>query len=225
MFTASTMMVACGTAAFAETDITLGGELGIEAVVGLSKDSQAFSYTSLANLNIDVEHSTDFGLIIGGKITLNTLDILKLNLYSHTDPRGVEEHYLAKKVVPGPTAIMGHAFNASGGMQLSNEDIVAVKINSDWHSLDGTRTGMQLQVLPWMAENVCKLAGRFAATAEQKGRAANLTTAPNVPTVTPNLVTNLGNGLEAAGQIRVFNTAGNLGKYVPAGQFLAKRQI
>ena len=225
MFTASTMMVACGTAAFAETDITLGGELGIEAVVGLSKDSQAFSYTSLANLNIDVEHSTDFGLIIGGKITLNTLDILKLNLYSHTDPRGVEEHYLAKKVVPGPTAIMGHAFNASGGMQLSNEDIVAVKINSDWHSLDGTRTGMQLQVLPWMAENVCKLAGRFAATAEQKGRAANLTTAPNAPTVTPNLVTNLGNGLEAAGQIRVFNTAGNLGKYVPAGQFLAKRQI
>ena len=130
-FSASTILVACGTIAYGETDITLGGDLGITAVVGLSKDSQAFSYTNFTNLNVNVEHSTDFGLIIGGKITLNTLDLLKFDLYSRTDPRGVEEHYLAKKVVPGPTAMKGHVFNASGGMQVSNEDIVAVKINSD----------------------------------------------------------------------------------------------
>lgn len=224
MLTASTMLAACGTVAFAETDVTLGGELGIEAVVGLSKDSQAFSYTSLANLNIDVEHSTDFGLVIGGKITLNTLDILKLNLYSRTDPRGVEEHYLAKLVVPGPTAIKGHAFNASGGMQLSNEDIVAVKINSDWHSLGDTRTGMQLQVLPWMAENVCKLAGRFADA--MNGQDGQFDTFPAGPTLgSPNLYSTRGNGLQVGNNIRVFNSPNVTGGYVAAGQFLAKRQI
>ena len=220
-FSASTILVACGTIAYGETDITLGGDLGITAVVGLSKDSQAFSYTNFTNLNVNVEHSTDFGLIIGGKITLNTLDLLKFDLYSHTDPRGVEEHYLAKKVVPGPTAMKGHVFNASGGMQVSNEDIVAVKINSDWHSLDGTRTGMQLQVLPWMAENVCKLAGRLADT--MNGQEGRFDTFPAGPTVgAANLYSTRGNGLQVGDQIRVFGGAGG---YVAAGQFLAKRQI
>ena len=222
-FSASTILVACGTIASAETDITLGGDLGISAVVGLSKDSQAFSYTNFTNLTIDVEHSTDFGLIIGGNITLNTLDLLKFDLYSRTDPRGVEEHYLAKKVVPGPTTMKGHVFNASGGMQVSNEDIVAVKINSDWHSMDGTRTGMQLQVLPWMAENVCKLAGRFADA--MNGQEAQLDTLPSGAPVGPNLHSTAGNGLQVADKIRVFSAAGLTGQYAAAGQFLAKRQI
>lgn len=222
--TASSVLMACGSTAAAETYVTLGGELGFSAVVGLSKDGEAFDYTTFATLSVDVEHSTDYGLIFGGKITLDTMDELKFNHYDHTDRFGVEEQYMFRKTVGGPTNIEARLFHWSGGQSISDGDVVAVKINSDWLSTGGTRSDMEYQFRPRMAENICKLAGQIANT--MRGRQANLAQTPFLPTVGPNLRTNVGNGLLVNDeQIRMLNTAGITGQYVPAGQFLAKRQV
>jgi len=91
--------MAYGASAGAETTITLGGDLGFSAVVGLSKDGEAFDYATFASINLDIEKSTNSGLIFGGKVTLNALDELELSLFDDVDPFGVEERRLIRKTV------------------------------------------------------------------------------------------------------------------------------
>jgi|GEM_PF-2817285 len=214
--------MAYGASAGAETTITLGGDLGFSAVVGLSKDGEAFDYATFASINLDIEKSTNSGLIFGGKVTLNALDELELSLFDDVDPFGVEERRLIRKTVDGPTDIQARVFPALGGMALAESDVVAVKINSDWLSLGGTRSAMDLPFPPLMAENICMLAGRLADG--MNGREATFENTPT-PAVAVNFRTAVGNGLRRDNEIFVVDAAGTTGKYAPAGQFLAQRKI
>ena len=67
VLTATSVLMAYGASAGAETTITLGGDLGFSAVVGLSKDGEAFDYATFASINLDIEKSTNSGLILAAK--------------------------------------------------------------------------------------------------------------------------------------------------------------
>lgn len=213
-----------GASAGAETYVTLGGDLGFSSVVGLSKGGEAFDYTTFANIELDLENSTDSGLVFGGKLTLNALDQLKLSLFDYTDPNGVEEHRLIRKTVAGPTDINAQIYGAFGGMPLSDDDIVAVKINSDWMTLGGTRSAVERPAPPLMAENICMLAGRMAN--QMVGRAATFENTP-AQVAAVNFRTAVGNGLQRGSKEDIFvaNAVGESGHFAPAGQFLARREI
>ena len=158
--------MAYGASAAAETTITLGGDLGFSAVVGLSKDGEAFDYATFASINLDIEKSTNSGLIFGGKVTLNALDELELSLFDDVDPFGVEERRLIRKTVDGPTDIQARVFPALGGMALAESDVVAVKINSDWLGIDQEQEAFTLALGSFTSSNICKLAGRGSTTAD-----------------------------------------------------------
>lgn len=211
-----------GSSALADTDVSLGGELGMSAVVGLSKGGEAFDYSSSISINIDIDHSTDYGLMFGGDLSLATLDTFEFEAYDYTDRRGVKEHRIFRITAPGPTNIMGEVYGVSGGAAVDPSEIVAVKINSDWLSLGSTRSHVQFPLPPRMAQNVCKLAGRLAD--DMAGRSASFGILPPAPTVAPVFRTHVGNGLYRDDQIFIANS-GSTGNYAPAGQFLAKRAI
>ena len=222
ILTTTSLLLSSGATAFAETDITLGGELGMSAVVGLSKGGEAFALETAASIKLDVDHSTDYGLLLGGSLTLNTIKDLQIDAYEHTDAHGVQEHRIFRLTAPGPTNIVANVFAVSGGAIAEETNIVAVKINSDWLSLGATQSASLFPLPHAMAENVCKLAGRLAD--DMIGRAATFAVTPATPTAAPVFRTKVGNGLFRDDEIVLAN-AGSTGKYAPAGQFLAKRQI
>ena len=115
ILTTTSLLLSSGATAFAETDITLGGELGMSAVVGLSKGGEAFALETAASIKLDVDHSTDYGLLLGGSLTLNTIKDLQIDAYEHTDAHGVQEHRIFRLTAPGPTNIAANVFAVSGG--------------------------------------------------------------------------------------------------------------
>lgn len=219
----SSVLLTAAASAMAETDITLGGDLGFSAVVGLSKEGEAFDHETFASITLDIEHSTDYGLLFGGKISLRTVNELRVSAYDYTDPNGIEEHRLFRVTAPGPTNITARVYGLSGLQDIESADIVAVKINSDWQSLGNTRSLVQNPIPPVMAQNVCKLAGRLAD--DMNGKAANFSYNAAGQSAAPVFKTTVGNGLmRDTGSIFLAN-GGATGGLAPAGQFLAKRVI
>ena len=121
-------------------DVTLGGsiDMGVEFGIGKNKSSLGIgeAYNTIS-LSLAAAGTTDAGMKYGGSFTLATAAELELNAYGTTDNGGKQ---LLKLTVEGATDIEAAAYNVSGGQMLNANEIVGVKINSDWMSVGNTQT-------------------------------------------------------------------------------------
>lgn len=213
-------LLAGGSAALAETDITLGGELGLSASFGLTKTALIVDVAETIRLNIGLANTLDSGLRFGGDLNLSGVDVLQLSPYLDTDPFGVQEKKLFKLTNDVDRQIAAVVYPLSGGDMITAGSIVAVKINSDWISTLSDITEYSHHLLPLRAPNICKMAGTFAS--KMVGQAAN---GNNPPAFGADpLETRIGNGLAQGSDIIVERT-GATGEYMPPGVFAAKRFI
>ena len=73
---------------------------------------------------------------------------------------GQANKYLAKRTVDGRTNIKANLWNVSGGVKVPSNDVVSVKINSDWLGVDQGQVELTLAMPDFDAGNICKLAGQ-----------------------------------------------------------------
>ena len=161
---AGSSLVGVTTAGFVgAVDITLGGsiDLGVEFGVNKSNANLTFSdsYNSIA-LYLNAAGTTDAGLKYGGSFSLGTTASIEFNPYVESSV-----NYLVKATVEGASDIMAALYNVSGGGAVSSPDVVAVKINSSWRSVDDVRTDYLVSAAPsFSSSNICKIAGRGTAS-------------------------------------------------------------
>lgn len=140
-------------------DITLGGSIDMGIEFGLGKNNSDLSVNGGYNevtLSISAAHTTDGGLAFGGAFGLSTSAEIEFNPYA--DAAG--DKYLAKLTVDGRTNINANLWNVSGGVKVPSNDVVSVKINSNWLSVDARQTAYALSLSnSFDANNICKLAG------------------------------------------------------------------
>ncbi|MDA9176022.1 hypothetical protein N9O95_02925, partial [Alphaproteobacteria bacterium] len=92
----------------------------------------------------------------GGAFGLSTSTEIGFNPY--TDANG--DKLMAKRTVDGRTNINANLWNVSGGGQVPSENVVSVKINSDWLSIEATQKELTLAMPDLNVGNICKVAGK-----------------------------------------------------------------
>lgn len=128
--------------------------------------------------------------------------------------------YLAKKTVAGRTDILGKAWAVSGGVSLSVDEIVSVKINSDWIGVDSNQSGylLALDEASFRSGNICKVAGRANVRPYYTFALQAIAPPSSLPVSSTSSVALRNRVVNAfAGQ----SGAGTLGAYLPAGQLLS----
>lgn len=126
-------------------DITLGGSIDMGIEFGLGKNNSDLSVQGGYNevtLSISAAHTTDGGLAFGGAFGLSTSAEIEFKPYA--DAAG--DKYLAKLTVDGRTNINANLWNVSGGVKVPSNDVVSVKINSNWLSVDARQTAYALSL-------------------------------------------------------------------------------
>ena len=97
----------------------------------------------------------------GASFSIGTADELEFDAYDTNGADVAGGKHLIKITVAGATDLEGAVYNVSGGQRISEANIVGVKINSSWHSVDVTKTVYNLSVPNAIAAtNICKIAGR-----------------------------------------------------------------
>jgi hypothetical protein len=193
-------------------DVTLGGSINMGIDFGLGKNNanplvigEAFNEVSLS---IKAAHTTDGGLAFGGGFTMGAATELEFAPYTDGGAK-----FAARMTVDGRTNIAANLWNVSGGGAVAADNVVSVKINSDWLGIDQQQEAFTLALGSFTSSNICKLAGRGGVydggttygglyTADPSGRyVGNTSTAAQI-TDADDL------GLESADD-----------EYLPAGQF------
>ena len=196
-------------------DITLGGSIDMGIEFGLGKNSDELSvkagYSHVA-LSISAAHTTHGGLAFGGKFGLSTSTEIGFNPY--TDANG--DRFMAKRTVDGRTNITANIYNVSGGAKVTSDNVVSVKINSNWLGVDQGQVEHTLALVSFTSSNICKLAGR--GTVYGGGQYGGVyTTDPSGKYFGDSIKTVTGGGDFAA------DSAGD--DYLPAGQFLGALSV
>ena len=161
-------------------DVTLGGSINMGIDFGLGKNNgnlvvgEAFNEVSLS---INAAHTTDGGLAFGGGFTMGAATELEFDPYTDGGAK-----FAARMTVDGRTNIAANLWNVSGGGSVAADNVVSVKINSDWLGIDQEQEAFTLALGSFTSSNICKLAGRGAAVATKFGLAAALLMAVLVPT-------------------------------------------
>ena len=161
----SSLVAVAAAGSAGAVDVTLGGsiDMGVEYGVGKASDLAIGSAFNKITLSIAAAGTTDAGLKYGGSFGLATAGELKFNLYGDD-----KKHF--KYTVKNYTDLKAAAYNVSGGQKIDADDIVAVKINSEWKSVsNNTRTlyGKPITISGngvINSTNVCKIAGRVEKT-------------------------------------------------------------
>jgi len=187
--------------------------MGLE--FGLGKNSDELSvkagYSHVA-LSISAAHTTHGGLAFGGKFGLSTSTEIGFNPY--TDANG--DKLMAKRTVDGRTNITANIYNVSGGAKVTSDNVVSVKINSNWLGVDQGQVEHTLALVSFTSSNICKLAGR--GTVYGGGQYGGVyTTDPSGKYFGDSIKTVTGGDDFAA------DSAG--GDYLPAGQFLGALSV
>ena len=147
-------------------DVTLGGSIDMGVEFGLGKNEGNLSFGSAYNsvsLSLSAAGTTDHGIKYGAAFSIGTAAELEFDAYDTNGADVAGGKHLIKMTVAGATDLEGVVYNVSGGQQISAANIVGVKINSSWHSVDATKTAHGLSVPSALAaSNICKIAGRVA---------------------------------------------------------------
>ena len=145
-------------------DVTLGGSINMGIDFGLGKNSgnplvigEAFNEVSLS---INAAHTTDGGLAFGGGFTMGAATELEFDPYTDGGAK-----FAARMTVDGRTNIAANLWNVSGGGSVAADNVVSVKINSDWLGIDQEQEAFTLALGSFASSNICKLAGRGDARA------------------------------------------------------------
>ena len=140
-------------------DVTLGGSINMGIDFGLGKNSgnplvigEAFNEVSLS---INAAHTTDGGLAFGGGFTMGAATELEFDPYTDGGAK-----FAARMTVDGRTNIAANLWNVSGGGSVAADNVVSVKINSDWLGIDQEQEAFTLALGSFASSNICKLAGR-----------------------------------------------------------------
>ena len=186
-------------------DVTLCGsiDMGIEFGVGKSVAGVALSdaYNNVS-LSIAAAGTTDGGMKFGGSFSLGTAAELEFNNYVGDDGN----KYLVKMTNAAGTNIAGAAYAVSGGELIDDARIVGVKINSDWNSVGGTVTGVDVPLGSVLdGSGICKIAGRADLDASAMITRAALTAGgdPDTETLADDFSGYLPAGKMAGGNIKL----------------------
>ena len=139
-------------------DVTLGGSINMGIDFGLGKNNgnlvvgEAFNEVSLS---INAAHTTDGGLAFGGGFTMGAATELEFAPYTDGGAK-----FAARMTVDGRTNIAANLWNVSGGGSVAADNVVSVKINSDWLGIDQEQEAFTLALGSFTSSNICKLAGR-----------------------------------------------------------------
>ena len=139
-------------------DVTLGGSINMGIDFGLGKSNgnlvvgEAFNEVSLS---INAAHTTDGGLAFGGGFTMGAATELEFAPYTDGGAK-----FAARMTVDGRTNIAANLWNVSGGASVAADNVVSVKINSDWLGIDQEQEAFTLALGSFASSNICKLAGR-----------------------------------------------------------------
>ena len=139
-------------------DVTLGGSINMGIDFGLGKNKgnlvvgEAFNEVSLS---INAAHTTDGGLAFGGGFTMGAATELEFAPYTDGGAK-----FAARMTVDGRTNIAANLWNVSGGGSVAADNVVSVKINSDWLGIDQEQEAFTLALGSFASSNICKLAGR-----------------------------------------------------------------
>lgn len=140
-------------------DVTLGSTLQLEVDFGVQKRAPLTfgAASSSVSIALGINGSTDAGLKYGGALSLGTSAELQISPYafSLTSP---DQIFYFKATVGGRQDLHAAGYSVSGGQAISEADIVSVKINSDWHGVDPTVTGYQVDAAIGPSD-ICKIAG------------------------------------------------------------------
>ena len=145
-------------------DVTLGGSINMGIDFGLGKSNgnlvvgEAFNEVSLS---INAAHTTDGGLAFGGGFTMGAATELEFAPYTDGGAK-----FAARMTVDGRTNIAANLWNVSGGGSVAADNVVSVKINSDWLGIDQEQEAFTLALGSFTSSNICKLAGRGNTTAD-----------------------------------------------------------
>ena len=225
---------AVGIAAADSVDVTLGASLDMGWDYGLGKVASssngfgmlAFSGYQQITAELALAGTTDAGLRFGAEVTLSTADVLRAQPYGTTS--FARKYAFQLRNSSNEVNMRGGGYNISGGEAISAEQIVAVKINSEWASKEAPVTSYAQQLGGLGINdisNICKLAGRYAD--DMNGRAATgfgSTLPAGGAAVAPVFRTLVGNGRAIDDDIHV-DTGGLYGQVLRPGQFKAQRQI
>ena len=146
-------------------DVTLGGSINMGIDFGLGKNNgnlvvgEAFNEVSLS---INAAHTTDGGLAFGGGFTMGAATELEFDPYTDGGAK-----FAARMTVDGRTNIAANLWNVSGGGSVAADNVVSVKINSDWLGIDQEQEAFTLALGSFTSSNICKLAGRGAADGDE----------------------------------------------------------
>ena len=154
-------VVSCGSAQ--AVDVTLGGSIDLGATYGLGKAANGFELVDSFNeigIYLQVAGTTDRGIQYAASVSAQPLKSLRVGDYSEA---GIK--HLIKATAPGHTDKIANVRSVSGGGALASEQLVAVKINSDWLSLGKTVSDYRMPLDQLQASNICKVAGRAYQTA------------------------------------------------------------
>ena len=75
--------------------------------------------------------------------------------------------FAARMTVDGRTNIAANLWNVSGGGSVAADNVVSVKINSDWLGIDQEQEAFTLALGSFTSSNICKLAGRGDADGDE----------------------------------------------------------
>ncbi len=146
-------------------DVTLGGSINMGIDFGLGKNNgnlvvgEAFNEVSLS---INAAHTTDGGLAFGGGFTMGAATELEFDPYTDGGAK-----FAARMTVDGRTNIAANLWNVSGGGSVAADNVVSVKINSDWLGIDQEQEAFTLALGSFTSSNICKLAGRGDADGDE----------------------------------------------------------
>jgi len=159
-------------------DVTLGGSIDMGVKYGVGKGTTSGfgigeNYQSIS-ISVEAAGTTDAGLKFGGSFGISTADELVFNPYTVNaattedgayDPNGKKAPF---KLVNSSADVdlRGIGYNVSGGAQVTQGQMVSVKINSEWHAAGSTvskYSGTFDSIASTSA--VCKLAGEIVESA------------------------------------------------------------
>ncbi|MGB1146744.1 MAG: hypothetical protein ACPG4M_02530, partial [Alphaproteobacteria bacterium] len=163
------------SSAYAEV-FTLGGTIDLGAEYGIGKDyGSGFAYKKAYadfDFNLSIADTTDSGLRFGATLNLAGRTSLAFEPYVSTNLSGDVVHWVFRITGQNYSDIRGNAYNVSGGQRITEDQIVAIKVNSDWVSVGGTHTEYDEEIdVDWdeyrdqHKADICKLAGRIPTNA------------------------------------------------------------
>ena len=145
-------------------DVTLGGSIDMGIKYGVGKDTGDANFALTDNyqsisISVAAAGTTDAGLKFGGSFGISTATELVFNPY---DKDTDDDEKSVWKLVNSSADVnlRGIGYNVSGGEKVTPGQMVAVKINSDWHEAGSTVSeyGEDFDMIATTSA-VCKLAG------------------------------------------------------------------